>query len=346
MQVDGVCSLHKNPRKYITLPANISELNNFMCGGLNRESQLCGACKEGYGPAVLTYHLPGAHCSSGTNYGLALYLLLEFLPITVLYLIIVALQVSATSGPLNTFVFSAQIIVTTADLNDFPYMVYTSSWWSHVVKKVLITSYGFCNLDFFRSVIPPFCVSDRISTLHALALQYLPAFHPLLLIVLTYTLIELHDKNFRVIMWLWRPFHKCLAPFVRRWDPKASIVSSFATFMILAYNKRILTSVKLLHTTRVTDIRGKSSQYLLFAPTVPSFSSKHLPFAILAITVLSTFIALPPLLLVLYPTKLFQKILGCIKIRWHPLHAFVDVFQGCYRNRTDGTHDYRYFVAL
>ena len=54
-QVDGVCSLQKNPQKYITLPANVSELNNFMCGGLNREGQLCGACKEGYGPALLTY---------------------------------------------------------------------------------------------------------------------------------------------------------------------------------------------------------------------------------------------------------------------------------------------------
>lgn len=124
-----------------------------MCGGLNREGQLCGACKEGYGPALLTYHLPCARCSSGTNYGLALYLLLEFLPITVLYLIIVALQVSATSA---------------ADLNDFPYMVYTSSWWSHVVKKVLITSYGFCNLDFFRSVIPPFCVTELPLFMHLL----------------------------------------------------------------------------------------------------------------------------------------------------------------------------------
>ena len=38
--------------------------------------------------------------------------------------------------------------------------------------------------------------------------------------------------------------------------------------------------------------------------------------------------------------------LGCLKIRWHALHIFADVFQGCYKNRTDGTNDYRYFAAF
>ena len=85
---------------------------------------------------------------------------------------------------------------------------------------------------------------------------------------------------------------------------------------------------------------------MLLAPTVPYFSTTHLPFAILAIAVLSTFTALPPLLLILYPTKTFQKMLNCLKIRWHALHIFADVFQGCYKNRTDGKNDYRYFAAF
>ena len=33
-------------------------------------------------------------------------------------------------------------------------------------------------------------------------------------------------------------------------------------------------------------------------------------------------------------------------MNWHPLHAFMDVFQGCYKNGTDGTRDCRYFAAL
>ena len=140
----------------------------------------------------------------------------------------------------------------------------------------------------------------------------------------------------------------CLAPFQKsfRWNPKASIVSTFATFLTLVYWKLILISGELLIGSRVTDLRGNSSYYLILAPTVPYFGEEHLPFAILAFAILSTFIALPPLLLLIYPTKTFQKLLGCLKIRWPALHIFADVFQGCYKNRTDGKYDYRCFAAF
>ena len=96
----------------------------------------------------------------------------------------------------------------------------------------------------------------------------------------------------------------------------------------------------------VTDIQGNVSRFVLLDSTVPYFGKEHLPFAILATAILSTFIALPPLLLLIYPTKTFEKLLGCLKIRWPALHIFADVFQGCYKNRTDGPKDYRYFGAF
>ena len=347
-QVVAYCSFEGIPEKIIVLPSNVSDLNDFMCGHFNREGQLCGDCKKGYGPALFIFtNYECAKCST-KNYGWALYLLLEFLPITVFYLVIVTFQVSATSGPLNVFIFSAQVIACSLYNNTSLLIAYGSQSWFQLMLEILITFYGFWNLDFFHSVIPPFCLSENITTLHALALRYVPAFYPLLLIVVTYILIELHDRNVRVLVWMWRPFQRCLAPFQRRlrWNPKASIVSTFATFLTLAYSKIIIASVRLLMGTRVTDIQGNSSQYLLLAPTVPYFGTEHLPFAILAIAVLSTFIALPPLLLIAYPTITFQKLLGCLKIRWPALHIFADVFQGCYKNRTDGTNDYRYFAAF
>ena len=131
-------------------------------------------------------------CSS-KNYGWALYLLLVVLPITVFYLIIVMFQVSATSGPLNVFIFSAQIIAIAIDTNKIVLTIHGSQSWSNIFLQILVMFYAIWNLEFFYSAIPPFCVSENITTLHALALQYLPAFYPLLLIVM-YILIELHDK--------------------------------------------------------------------------------------------------------------------------------------------------------
>ena len=228
-QVVGFClfesMLKRNP--------NVSELNDFMCGHFNRKGQLCGDCKKGYGPALLTNYECGA-CST-KSYSWALYLLLEFLPITVFYLVIATFQVSATSGPLNEFIFSAQVIASTVNASNSFSTAYATQSWFEIIQKVLITFYGVWNLDFFHSMIPPFCLSENITTLHALALQYVPAFYPLLLIVVTYILIELHDRNVRVLVWMWRPFQRCLAPFQRslRWNPKASIVSTFATFLTL-----------------------------------------------------------------------------------------------------------------
>ena len=40
---------------YVTLPNDTSELNSFMCSGLNRTGLLCSQCQKGLGPAVLSY---------------------------------------------------------------------------------------------------------------------------------------------------------------------------------------------------------------------------------------------------------------------------------------------------
>jgi hypothetical protein len=72
-----------------------------------------------------------------------------------------------------------------------------------------------------------------------------------------------------------------------------------------------------------------------------------MPYIILALSMLLVFNLMPLLLLLLYPTKSFQKFLGCFpRVNWHPLHAFMDIFQGCYTNGTDGTCDCRYFAAF
>ena len=53
---------------YIKLPSNVSSLNEFMCGPLNREGLLCGKCKDGYGTALYSYTLKCSKCW-GHGYG-------------------------------------------------------------------------------------------------------------------------------------------------------------------------------------------------------------------------------------------------------------------------------------
>jgi hypothetical protein len=55
------------------------------------------------------------------------------------------------------------------------------------------------------------------------------------------------------------------------------------------------------------------------------------------------FFVLPTLLLCLYPTRIFRKLLfRFLSLRWqHAVSAFIDTFQGHYKDGTNGTRDYR-----
>lgn len=59
------------------------------------------------------------------------------------------------------------------------------------------------------------------------------------------------------------------------------------------------------------------------------------------------FVFIPPLFLVLYPFKWFRMLLHKAKLDYHGLDAFMDSFQGCYKDGTDkNSRDLRYFAAL
>ena len=332
---------------YIQLPMNLSLLNEFMCGPLNREGERCGKCKDGYGIALYSYTLECSKCW-GHGYGWVLYYFLELIPITVLYFLVVIFHIRAMSSPLSALVFMSQIVVYTIRLNVYLHMYIENKVMGlpYVVLKVLLVLCGIWSLDLFRSVIPPFCVSSHIKTVHALALEYLVAFYPILLILLTYVCIKLHDNNFRPVVWLWKPFHRHFAHFRRRWDPKASIINAFTTFLVLSFSKILYVTFELLYTFNMHYNSGIINCVLYYDPTVECYTQENFIFTAVAVCVLVIFIISPTILLILYPTRLFRKCVSCCGFRrWHALHMFVESFQGQYKDGTNGTCDFRVVSA-
>ena len=59
----------------------------------------------------------------------------------------------------------------------------------------------FWNLDFLRSLYPPFCLHPKLTTLYVLVLDYDVAVYPMLLILTTYACILLCDHS-RLVTWL------------------------------------------------------------------------------------------------------------------------------------------------
>jgi hypothetical protein len=120
--------------------------------------------------------------------------------------------------------------------------------------------------------------------------------------------------------------------------------------LLLSYSKFLFVSVSLLFNVSAYACSGEvipSSSVLLYDPSVKFLSSEHVPYVILALSATIVFVLFPPLLLLLYPTRFFRKLLSCCGFRrWDILHLVMDVFQGWYKDGTEGTYDYRSLSAM
>ena len=350
----GPClyTCHRGFEAY-TLTLNITvdpptKLNEVVCGRFKREGQVCGACIHGYAPPIYSYSLSCVSCST-SNWGK--YTAVSLLPLTAFFVFVVTFRIRATSPTLHGFILFSQLITCSSNMRNLeitlPLKKKVSPVQRHLVQA-LVSFCGVWNLDFFRLVYTPFCLHPQATNLQVLALDYLPAVYPLLLIGLSYLLVLLYDHNVRAVVCLCKPFVTLLVRFRRQWNIRSSLVDAFATFLLLSYVKILSVSVDLL---LPVPLYGQNDQqqhqfYLFNQGNVAYFSSQHLPYACLAIFFLFTFTLLPMSLLFLYPCSWFQVCLNRTGCSCQSLHIFMDSFQGHFKNGTNDTRDFRYFSAL
>ena len=331
--------------QYISLPQNVSELNSAMCVPFNRQGRVCGRCMPRYGPGVLSEKFNCYRCS-GPYHGWGLYLFLKLFPLTLFFLIIVLFQFRATSGSFKSYIFFSQMLVAVYQFLP-PEGSYPFGEGSSYFITAMLVFYGFWNLDIFAEVMPPFCVSEHITGLHAIVLQQVPVVYLLLLTALALFLIEMHARNYKLIVYLWKPIHKYYVKMRKTINPYHSIIDAFSTIIILAYSRIIISSYRYFHYSKLYTSTGKVAGHIVFfAGDINYFSSQHIPFVVLAVFMVVTLNIFPAVFLLLYTCKWFQRILGRFRRVSRMLHPIADGFQGCYRNGADGGRDYRYFSAL
>ena len=197
----------------IALPHNLSDLNDIFCVPLNRHG-LYRDCSEGFGPSLINIGSlmktaqrtgMGGCCTSYCNLFLQL-----------------------------SFIFSH--FESVSYLHQWTTLSRSTHWWQ------LLSNYNspefqwqikldakVCSRSFSRGMDSGTWTSFAISFHHSVlakaskTLMYLPssiyvsAFYSLLLIALKYACVELHGHNFRPIVWLWKPFHRCCVNVRRRW---------------------------------------------------------------------------------------------------------------------------------
>ena len=126
------------------------------------------------------------------------YVAISYLPLTVFLFIVMCFRVSVFTGLVNAVILLSQMLTGSQIMR----WVVTGHFFEKVItnrffKNSIVAIFSLMsiwNLDFFRLVCSPFCLHPEMSSLQILALDYAIAAYPLLLIVLTYILVELHAR--------------------------------------------------------------------------------------------------------------------------------------------------------
>lgn len=216
---------------YTAIPLQVRDLNEVMCGRrFNRNGTLCGKCREGYYPLAYSYNVSCVQCP-GQRYHWWTFALAAFLPLTIFYFVVLFFEINITSSHLHGYVFYSQMISS-------PIMVravfsdVTSKPKSEAALKWVVSFYGIWNLDFFRSFDLNICLGT--GTLETLALDFIVGAYPLVLMALSYVLIELHDRNFKPLVVTWKPFRILFGLVRKNWEVRTSLIDAFATFFLLS----------------------------------------------------------------------------------------------------------------
>ena len=356
---------------FIDLPRTIDEVDHKLCGGANRTGVLCGECLDGYAVAVNSPSYECVPCNiSNTKREfvghLFAYVALTYIPIAIIFLVIIFFNIKLASSAAAGFLLYAQ----TVSSGYFNVTGYTLSYLASKnktasnVQMTFKTIYGIFNLESFATFLPPFCLNERFNTLHVLCLDYFIAAFPLIVIAMIFLAYRCKSV-------------KCYCPAVKRneghltdsesvnqkpsrWKtlkikqnkrwikaPKNTLIHALMAFMLLSYAKFSLASIKTLVNNELFNSTGHTITRRIYLAGHLSFNDHQFlfPFGILAILVLIFIVLLPPLFL-LGPLKFIDSLADkaafkCICRYWPTItiHTFLDTVQGYKSNR-------RFFAGL
>lgn len=324
------------------------QFDNGTCSQFNRKGILCGQCIEGYGPPAYSFNLKCVPCGNINLWTrIPLYILVAYGPLTVFLGVIVVFTVSANSAPMHGWILICQLMSTAlfmrifTTITDFYFTAYSP------YMQIIGSLYGIWNLDFFRSVYKPFCLHPSLTTIQVMSLDYIIAAYPLVIIVVTYILVDLYSRDYRPVVIMWRPFHYCFIRFRHQLNIRTSLIDAFGTFFSLSYVKFLSTTVDLVTATRVWSYDNKITHHVYYDGTMKLFRGSHIPYGVMGLLVGLLCNVLPLVLILLYSFRRSHTILNYLPMSIQTaLFPFMDNILACYKDGTDGTRNCRYFGVV
>ena len=294
-------------------------------------------------------------CTKCDKYGLLVFIVIEILPITIIVLLIIIFNIQLTNGSINGVVFYSQIIGISYSVYHiyyyYYYYYYDGYYNADIYNNPLVTlpeiPCNIFNLDFTPFIYNyVMCISPDTPPLGVISFWYVIGFYPLLLLLLLYVWITLYDKGYKCVVFITRPFHRCMARFWSMTGIEPSFTHSIASIYILCFTQLASTSFKILSIAPKNETLGFNNNKFYYDMKQDYFKGVHGAAGFFAILVLLFLIVLPTLYILLYPFKWFHKLLDCLHLRKQLLISLGDVFTGPYKNGTENTYDYRFMAGL
>ena len=141
---------------------------------------------------------------------------------------------NVASGPLlGYFLFCQVFYLGTINRNSrvFDYILTHASHPMKILYQISFAFTEFWALTFFKSLIPPFCISEKLTSIHVQLLTMVPPIYVVLLVISIFALIELHAKNCKAFQKPFVSFRCCSSD---------AIIRAFATFTFLSSTAVIL----------------------------------------------------------------------------------------------------------
>ena len=339
---------------YQVLPKQLDQVNDSLCAAFNRKGFLCSECKENYGLAAYRYY--GFMCvkCSYSTWNWVAYILLLFLPPTILFIVLLIVNINSHSGTFTGFIYFAHTVTSTAFF--YPALITLSqSLIGYWPVQIILALYGIWDLDYMQFIVPPFCVSTSLTTLQLVSLGYVSSAYSLFLCMVAYHLIELHARGNWLLVKIWWPFHRFLNKYNNHSNIQFSVLHAMATFILLSYGKNYFVSFTLFSSSTLVELDINTNSLKSLPPRSIDlgtfyFSATHVPYAVLGLLGCIITVILPLVLVIIYPTRVFPKLIRCFGLRrWHALRTFLEVFVGSYKdgtNTSEGKRDYRLFAAV
>ena len=320
----GACSHSKEPLPAIS---NASLLSAAVCEA-SRIGIMCSECVNG---TSVHYHSPTFKCGGQDkcHLGWLFYILSELIPVTLVFIIVIAFNISFTSGLASGFILYAQII------HSFQVSIHDAipNGGIEVLNKINYLIYSMFNLEFFNIDELSFCLMKTDSILNLLAVQYATILYSFLLILLIVFMLRVCDTRRT------KSLFKLRAQKIR-----TSIIPGMSAFLILCYAQCVKITYYFLSSSSILGLNGKQVKIVVYTNgKFEWFGPEHLKYAIPAVVIGVLVMSIPMILFLLYP--LCNKILACLKIEdtkyvkiickivpIQRLQPFLDSFESCFKD--------------